>query len=78
MNKIIKDISTEIMHGNIDISPYYKGKKKPCDYCKYKSICGFDTANSNNNYNYINELEKNAVLEMIKEKVDINTSKTNS
>lgn len=70
MNKIIKQISEEIMSGNIDIMPYYKKKKKPCDYCKYKAICGFDTANSNNNYNYIGELEKNAVLEMIREQVE--------
>jgi ATP-dependent helicase/nuclease subunit B len=70
MNKIIKQISEEIMSGNININPYYKKKKKPCDYCKYKAICGFDTANSNNQYNYINEMEKNAVLEMIKEEVE--------
>ena len=70
MNKIIKQISEEIMSGNIDIHPYYKKKKTPCDYCKYKAICGFDTANSNNQYNYINEAEKNAVLEMIKEQVE--------
>ena len=70
MNKIIKQISEKIMSGNIDIMPYYKKKKKPCDYCKYKAICGFDTANSNNNYNYIGELEKNAVLEMIREQVE--------
>ena len=38
-----------------------------CDYCKYKSICGFDTGNPNNHYNYISEMEKNAVLEMIAE-----------
>jgi ATP-dependent helicase/nuclease subunit B len=70
MNKIIKQISEEIMSGNIDIHPYYKKKKTPCDYCKYKAICGFDTANSNNQYNYISETEKNAVLEMIKEQVE--------
>ena len=70
MNKIIKQISEEILSGNIDIKPYYKKKKKPCDFCKYRCICGFDTANSNNNYNYIGELEKNAVLEMIREQVE--------
>ncbi len=70
MNKIIKQISEEIMSGNIDINPYYKKKKTPCEYCNYKSICGFDTGNSNNKYNYINDMEKNAVLEMIKESVD--------
>lgn len=70
MNKIIKQISEEIMSGNIDINPYYKKKKTPCEYCEYKAICGFDTANSNNKYNYIGEMEKNAVLEMIKEEVE--------
>ena len=69
MNKIIKKISEEIMGGNIDINPYYKKKKTPCTYCNYKAICGFDTGNSNNRYNYINEMEKNAVLELIKEDV---------
>lgn len=67
MNKIIKQISEEIMSGNINIQPYFKKKKTPCDYCKYKSICGFDTGNPNNHYNYISEMEKNAVLEMIAE-----------
>lgn len=70
MKKIIKQISQEIMSGNIDIKPYYKKKKKPCDYCKYKSICGFDTSNCNNSFNYINEMEKNAVLELIKDQID--------
>lgn len=70
MNKIIKQISSEIMSGRIDINPYFKKKKTPCEYCKYKTICGFDTANANNKYNYINETEKNAVLEMIREDVE--------
>ena len=70
MNIIIKQISEEIMSGKIDINPYYKKKKTPCEYCKYKAICGFDTGNANNCYNYVSELEKNAVLEMIKQDVD--------
>ena len=42
-NKIIKQISGEILSGNIDINPYYntKNKKTPCDYCAYKSVCNF-------------------------------------
>ena len=47
----IKEISKEIFQGNISISPYYKDKKTGCDYCNYKSICGFNT--KNNQYNYI-------------------------
>ena len=53
--KTIKEISKEIFEGNISISPYYKDKKTGCDYCNYKSICGFNTGN--NKYNYIKHYE---------------------
>ena len=42
-NKVIQEISNEILDGNISINPYYnqKTKKLPCEYCEYKSICQF-------------------------------------
>lgn len=66
MNKILKQISKEILSGNIDINPYYnlKKKKNPCQYCEYKSICNFD--NSKNYCNYIKDLAKEEILENIK------------
>ena len=66
-NKIIKQIAEEILSGNIDIHPVYskKNKKTPCEYCKYKSICNFD--NTRNEYNYIPNLEKEIILDSIKE-----------
>ncbi len=66
-NTIIKQISEEILSGNIDINPYYntKSKKTPCDYCAYKSICNFNGADCTNGYNYIANAEKEAVLEMM-------------
>ena len=71
-NKIIKQISTEILSGDIDINPYYntKNKKTPCDYCAYKSICNFNGADCTNGYNYINNAEKETILEMIQEEVE--------
>ena len=39
MTKIIKQISEEIMGGNIEIKPNRKKKKSPCEYCEYKPIC---------------------------------------
>ena len=51
----IKQISKEIYKGNIEIKPFYKDKKTGCDYCKYKSICQFNT--NNNSYNYIKHFE---------------------
>ena len=73
MDRIIKQISSEILNGKIDIRPYYDTKKQkgktPCEYCKYKSICRFDVNNKGNSYNYLEAVNKDMVLEMIKEEV---------
>jgi len=70
MNVIIKQIASEILSGNINIYPYYKKKKTPCEYCEYKAICGFNTGTPNNKYNYISEMDKEEVLEMIRSNVE--------
>ena len=49
-----KDICEEFYDGNIDIKPFRYKDKKPCDYCKYKSICRFDV--KHNKYNNIKNL----------------------
>ena len=66
VNKTIKQISKEILKGNIDIKPYKYNKATGCDYCKYKSICMFDTSLKNNEYNYIKQESKEEILEKIK------------
>ena len=68
-NKIIKQISNAILSGNIDVKPYYKIKqgKTPCEYCKYRSICNFNTGICKKEYNYIGNAEKEYILEQIKE-----------
>ncbi len=66
-NKVIKQIANEILSGNIEIKPAYnvKNKKTPCEYCEYKSICNFDS--TKNEYNYVPNLDKQVILDMIKE-----------
>ena len=66
VNKTIKQISREILKGNIDIKPYKYNKTTGCDYCKYKTICMFDTSLKNNEYNYIKQETKEEILEKIK------------
>lgn len=65
--KTIKNISKEILSGKIDIKPYYKNKKTPCEYCEYKSICQFDKNRFGNEYNYIPQYSKEEIWEKIKE-----------
>ncbi len=71
MNKIIKQISEEILKGGIDLKPYYnvKNKKTPCEYCEYKAICNFNKSGLKNDYRYIGNMDKQVVLEMIKEEI---------
>lgn len=66
INKLIKQISKEILSGSIDIKPCYDAKAKTtaCDYCSYKSICKFDL--NKNEYEYIGNLSKDTIMEKIK------------
>lgn len=66
MYVVIKQISKEILGGNIDLKPYYKDKKTPCKYCEYKSICGFNMGGCENSYNYIDKKSKEEILNRIK------------
>ena len=70
VRSIIKQISNEILSGDISIRPYYnKEKKTPCENCKYKTICNFSTKYKGNNYNYIKYKDKQEILENIKEEI---------
>ena len=64
--KTIKDISREILSGKIDLKPYNKQGKTPCEYCEYKAICGFNPRLNNNKYNYIDKKSKDEILMKMK------------
>lgn len=66
INKIVKQISKEILSGNIDLKPYNKKGKTPCEYCEYKSICGFNPRLCKNEYNYIDKKSKDEILNKMK------------
>ena len=65
INKTIKEISNEIFKGNIELKPYYKNKKTPCEYCSYKSMCGFNSGVVKKNYNFVDKMSKEEVLKKI-------------
>ena len=58
VKEIIREIAKEILKGKIDIKPYNYKKKTGCDYCKYKTICMFNTNIKGNNYNYISSYKE--------------------
>lgn len=67
--KTIKEISKEILNGRIDLKPYNKKGKTPCEYCSYKTICGFNTKNYGNTYNYIENKSKDDIISDMKTKI---------
>ena len=67
--RTIKKISKEIFSGKIDILPYNKGGRTGCDYCSYKGICGFNTKNCNNKYNFIPNKKQDDVIFKMKEEL---------
>lgn len=67
IDHIIKQIAKEILSGRIDLKPYNKNGKTPCEYCEYKTICGFNTKQNNNEYNYIDKKSKDDILKKMKQ-----------
>jgi len=62
-----KEIADKILSGDIEIHPYIdKYNNTPCEWCKYKNICKFDTCFKGNTYNKL----KNLSATEIKEKLD--------
>ncbi|PAB58741.1 helicase-exonuclease AddAB subunit AddB [Anaeromicrobium sediminis] len=67
VKNLVKEISYEMMKGNIEILPCKNGTKTACDYCLYSTICEFDTAFDDNSYKNIKKLSNDEVIRKIKE-----------
>ncbi|MBF8982559.1 helicase-exonuclease AddAB subunit AddB [Lutibacter sp. B2] len=67
VRNLVKEISGEMMKGNIQIAPCKNGKQTSCDYCSYKSICQFDTMFEDNEYKSMKKLSDQEVIGKIKE-----------
>ncbi|MCG8481695.1 MAG: helicase-exonuclease AddAB subunit AddB [Clostridia bacterium] len=61
--KLVKNICMSITQGSIDIQPKkLSGKRTSCTFCKYKTICNFDTSFPNNKYERCNKIKTEDVL----------------
>lgn len=67
VQKTVKDFGEKILRGYASIAPYQMDKKSGCDYCPYRSICGFDTAIQGYEYRKLNRLSKEEIWERLKQ-----------
>ena len=64
----IKELGNGMLGGNIAAEPYLLDSKSGCDYCAYRSICGFDAKIPGYHYHELEKsLKDNDILKKISE-----------
>jgi len=57
VEKLLQDIGSEVMSGNVMIKPYRFQGKEPCAYCPYPAVCRFDPTVPGNDYHHLPQKE---------------------
>lgn len=67
VNRKIAQLGLRMMRGEIDVNPYELGDKTPCEYCPYRSVCGFDEKIEGFSYRRLEKFDQaDEVLERMK------------
>lgn len=67
VKKKVKQFGDDILNGDTKIEPYQMDKKSACDYCQYKSICGFDATIEGFKYRKLKSLSKEEIWDQMNE-----------
>ena len=65
IRKLLKNMCTEMMKGNVPIKPYKKKKLTSCQYCNFSSVCQFDLTQKENSFNMLYDKEDEAVWKLM-------------
>lgn len=68
VNKKVCELGQEMLNGSIKIEPYKKGAQTGCDYCKYSSICRFETLNKATKYKVLHSINKDEIWSYFRDK----------
>ncbi|MBR0397630.1 MAG: PD-(D/E)XK nuclease family protein [Eubacterium sp.] len=63
----IRAIGEQIMAGGTEVSPYLLGTKKACEWCPYRSVCGFDERIPGYRFRRMKTLTADEALERMKD-----------
>lgn len=67
VTRTIRSVCTNLIQGDISITPVKQGDQTACQYCDYRSICQFDPSQKGNEYNRIRKLDSDEAWLMISE-----------
>ncbi|HEY5584936.1 MAG TPA: helicase-exonuclease AddAB subunit AddB [Ruminiclostridium sp.] len=65
VKRLLRDMCTEIMKGNVPIKPYKKKKLSSCQYCSYSPVCQFDLTQKENSFTLLHDREDEAVWKLM-------------
>ena len=68
VNLKIKEIGSEILEGRIDVNPYRQGGDTACDYCSFRTVCGFDGRIPGYGYRELDGLKEDEAMQLISSK----------
>lgn len=63
--RVVRQAAQAILEGQIQVSPYKAGKKTPCAYCDFGSVCRFDLSVEGNDYRLLSPMNKEEVFKNI-------------
>ena len=66
VKRITKRLGEKIFSGDISVHPYRYGTQKACDYCSFKSVCGFDPAFDGFDWKRLKKMNKDEIWEAIR------------
>ena len=67
VKELIRKNGKRIVEGDIGVSPYQMGSRTGCDYCSFKSVCGFDPGIPGYKKRELEQLSDSEALDKIKE-----------
>lgn len=66
VNHKIKELGMSILDGDIALNPYEQKDAASCEYCAYKSVCGFDRRLGAGLVRHLEELDNERALERMR------------
>lgn len=65
VNQKLTRMGRSILDGTVSVNPYKKGDQTACDYCPYRSVCGFDLKTEGYGYRRFKKLKPEEIWEEI-------------
>ncbi len=66
IRKLLKNLCSEIMEGNVEIRPYKKKGTTSCKYCSFLPVCQFDATMKENSYRLLYDRNNDEVWELMR------------